>query len=65
MLLGGRYGHARNLTVSWYGNACACRSENSYTNATSPTIDMAIKGTVAATVEYGLACVPHALKHLP
>ena len=47
------YGHARNLTVSWYGNACACHSENSYTTSTQPTIAQAIAGTVAATVEYG------------
>eukprot|EP00947_MAST-08B_sp_MAST-8B-sp1_P003133 g3133.t1 len=47
------YGHARNLTVSWYSNACACQSENSYTNETQPTIAQAIAGTVSATVEYG------------
>ena len=45
-------GHARNLTVSWYGNACACSSENSYTKSTQPTINQAIAGTVAATVAY-------------
>ena len=66
------YGHARNLTVSWYderlcslgcaviatapcsryGNACACASENAYTDKTQPTIAQAIAGTVRATVEY-------------
>lgn len=46
-------GHAMNLTVSWYGNACACDSENSYNHSTQPTIDQAIRGTVAATVEFG------------
>jgi hypothetical protein len=48
-----KYGHARNLTVSWYGNACACKSENSYTENTQPTIAQAVAGTVAATVDYG------------
>ena len=46
-------GHAMNLTVSWYGNACACKSENSYTASTTPTIAQAIAGTVASTVEFG------------
>jgi hypothetical protein len=48
-----KYGHDRNITVSWYGNACACKSENSYTTTTKPTIAQAIAGTVAATVDYG------------
>ena len=46
-------GHALGLTVGWYGNACACSSENAYSSSSSPTIDMAIKGTVADTVAYG------------
>jgi hypothetical protein len=46
------YGHKKNLTVSWYGNACACDLENSYTNSTQPTIAQVVAGTVAATVEY-------------
>jgi hypothetical protein len=48
-----KHGHSRNLSVSWYGNACACKKENSYTAHTQPTIAQAIAGTVAATVEYG------------
>ena len=47
------YGHRKNLTVSWYGNACACSSENSYSNTTRPTVAQAIAGTVADTVAYG------------
>lgn len=46
------YGHEKNLTVGWYGNACACASENAYTNETSPTIAQAIAGTVADTAKY-------------
>merc|ERR1719174_3320119 len=46
-------GHKLNLTVSWYGNACACKSENSYSAHTQPTVQQAIHGTVAATLEYG------------
>ena len=34
-------GHALNLTVSWYGNACACKSENSYTGK---MIDVVVQG---------------------
>ena len=44
-------GHSLNLTVSWYGNACACRSENSYVGA--DTIDRMVRGTVNATRAYG------------
>ena len=47
------YGHAKNLTVSWYGNACACGSENAYSSTTKPTVAQAIAGTVAATASYG------------
>lgn len=43
-------GHALNLTVSWYGNACACESENSYTG---DMIDIVVRGTVNATVALG------------
>ena len=46
-------GHALGLTVGWYGNACACSGENAYSSSSSPTIDMAIKGTVADTLAYG------------
>jgi hypothetical protein len=46
------YGHKHGLTVSWYGNACACSSENAYNDSTSPTISQAIAGTVADTVKY-------------
>jgi hypothetical protein len=46
------YGHKKGLTVSWYGNACACSSENAYSDTTSPTIAEAIAGTVADTVKY-------------
>lgn len=46
------YGHDKGLTVSWYGNACACDSENAYTDTTSPTIRQAIAGTVADTAAY-------------
>ena len=46
------YGHSKGLTVSWYGNACACSSENSYTNTTSPTIAQVVAGTVAATAKF-------------
>ena len=45
-------GHDLGLTVSWYGNACACNSENSYTDKTSPTIAQAMAGTVNDTVKY-------------
>ena len=37
-------GHRLNLTVSWYGNACACDSENSYTSKTEPTVAEAYAG---------------------
>tara|TARA_B110000208_G_scaffold152450_1_gene184305 strand:- start:42 stop:1874 length:1833 start_codon:yes stop_codon:yes gene_type:complete len=46
-------GHVLGLTVSWYGNACACHDENSYTATTSPTIQEAMAGTVADTIRYG------------
>ena len=46
------YGHKKGLTVSWYGNACACSSENAYSDTTEPTIAQAIAGTVADTVKY-------------
>ena len=46
-------GHALGLTVSWYGNACACDSENHYNSTTQPTVAGAMAGTVADTVAYG------------
>ena len=45
------FGHGLNLTVSWYGNDCACHSENSYVGA--DVIDTMVQGTVNATIAYG------------
>ena len=44
--------HSNGAVWSRYGNACACASENAYTDKTQPTIAQAIAGTVRATVDY-------------
>ena len=44
--------HSDGAVWSRYGNACACASENAYTDKTQPTIAQAIAGTVRATVDY-------------
>ena len=51
-LLAGLRCHSDGAVWSRYGNACACASENAYTDKTQPTIAQAIAGTVRATVEY-------------
>jgi alpha-galactosidase len=42
------YGHARNLTVGWYGNNCVC-SEHGFSKE---DVELQIKGDVNATLKY-------------